>query len=267
MKKLAAMLLAGVMALGLAACGGTASSSKTTSSTAPASSAAEEDFDITGKKIGMQTGTTGDIYVSEEDCEVLRYNSGFEAVQDLLNGKIDAVIIDDQPAKTFVEKSEGLQILPTAYVIENYAIAIAKDNNELTESFNKAIEELKKDGTLDKIVNYYINGEGETYTSPEGVQYDGELVMATNAQFPPYEFYNDENVIVGIDADFARAIGDKLGKEIKIEDMLFDSTIPAVTSGKADFVMAGMTVTDERKQSVNFTDSYYTGKQVIIVKK
>lgn len=216
----------------------------------------------------MQTGTTGDIYVSDEEgVEVSRYNSGFEAVQDLLNGKTDAVVIDDQPAQAFIANTSGLKILPTAYIIEDYAIAMAKGNDELTESFNKAIAELRADGTLDQIINHYINGEGETYTSPEGIEYDGELIMATNAQFPPYEYYSDENVIVGIDADFARAIGDKLGKQIKIEDMLFDSTIPAVTSGKADFVMAGLTVTEERKQSVNFTDSYYTGKQVIIVKE
>ena len=90
--------------------------------------------------------------------------------------------------------------------------------------------------------------------------------MGTNAQFPPYEFYNDENKITGIDADFAKAIGDYLGYEVTIEDMQFDSLIPAVSSGKIDFVMAGMTVTEERLKSVNFTDPYYTGKQVIIVK-
>lgn len=90
------------------------------------------------------------------------------------------------------------------------------------------------------------------------------LVMATNAEFPPYEYY-DGDKIVGIDAEFAAAIADKLGMELKIEDMAFDSIIPAVQSGKADFGAAGMTVTDERKTQVDFTDTYYTGRQVIIV--
>lgn len=90
------------------------------------------------------------------------------------------------------------------------------------------------------------------------------LIMATNAEFPPYEYYEGQE-IVGIDAEIAQAIADKLGYELKIEDMAFESTIPAVVSGKADMVMAGLTVTEERLESVDFTDSYATGVQVIIV--
>ena len=93
---------------------------------------------------------------------------------------------------------------------------------------------------------------------------DGVLTMATNAYFPPYEYYEGEEV-VGIDADIAKAVADKLGLELKIEDMEFDSIITAVQTGKADMGLAGMTVTDERKQSVNFSDTYATGIQVIIV--
>lgn len=92
------------------------------------------------------------------------------------------------------------------------------------------------------------------------------LVMATNAEFPPYEFHEGDDV-VGIDADIARAIGEEMGMEVKIEDMAFDSIIPAVTSGKADFGAAGMTVTEDRKKNVDFTDTYATATQVIIVKE
>lgn len=93
---------------------------------------------------------------------------------------------------------------------------------------------------------------------------NGVLTMATNAYFPPYEYYQGEK-IVGIDAEIAQAIADKLGLELKIEDMEFDSIITAVQTGKADMGLAGMTVTDERKQSVNFSDTYATGIQVVIV--
>ncbi|MBE6932534.1 MAG: amino acid ABC transporter substrate-binding protein [Ruminococcaceae bacterium] len=92
----------------------------------------------------------------------------------------------------------------------------------------------------------------------------GALTMATNAQFPPYEYYEGDK-IVGIDAEIAGAIADKLGLELIIEDMEFDSIIEAVKSGKADIGMAGMTVTPERQEAVNFTATYATGKQVIIV--
>lgn len=92
------------------------------------------------------------------------------------------------------------------------------------------------------------------------------LTMGTNAAFPPYEFFED-NVIVGIDAEVAAAIADKLGMALVIEDMDFDSLVPAVYSGKIDIAMAGMTVTEERLQSVNFSTSYATGIQSIIVKE
>ena len=91
-----------------------------------------------------------------------------------------------------------------------------------------------------------------------------KLVMATNAAFPPYEYYEGE-AIVGIDAEVGAAIAEKLGMEFEISDMEFDAIIPAVTSGKAAFGMAGMTVTEERLQSVDFSDSYAKGVQVVIV--
>ncbi len=92
------------------------------------------------------------------------------------------------------------------------------------------------------------------------------LVMATNASFPPYEYYDGET-IVGIDAEIAAAVAAKLGYDFEIADMDFDAIIPAIQSGKATFGMAGMTVTEERQQLVAFSDSYATGKQVVIVKE
>ena len=91
-----------------------------------------------------------------------------------------------------------------------------------------------------------------------------KLVMATNAQFPPYEYYENDQII-GIDAEIAAAIAEKLGMELEISDMEFDSIIESVKGGKADMGLAGMTVTDERKEAVNFTASYATGVQVVIV--
>lgn len=94
-----------------------------------------------------------------------------------------------------------------------------------------------------------------------------KLVMGTNAAFPPYEFVDDNNKIVGIDAEIADAVAKKMGKELEIKDMEFDSLITAVAGGSIDFALAGMTVTDERLQSVNFSDTYAKGVQVIVVKE
>ena len=107
-------------------------------------------------------------------------------------------------------------------------------------------------------------------TQGEVEQTEGEatgdvFVMATNAEFPPYEFYEGQD-IVGIDVEIAKAIAESMGKELKVEDMAFDSIIPAILSGKADIGVAGMTVTEDRKASVDFTDTYVKASQVIIIK-
>ena len=227
--------------------------------------------DLEGKKIGVQLGTTGDADATEvKDATVERYNKGNDAVMALKQGKIDCVIIDSQPAEAFVEKNDDLQILDEPFADEEYAICISKDKPELTKEFNKALAELKKDGTLDSIADNYIGDDtkGKTpYESPKDIEYpNGKLVMATNATFEPYEYYDGDN-IVGIDADIAKAICDKLGYELQIEDMEFDSIIAAVQSGKADFGAAGMTVTEDRLKNIDFTDSYAKAKQVIITRK
>lgn len=122
--------------------------------------------DMAGKKIGVQQGTTGDIYCSapvEEDGfgeeNVTRYNKGTDAVMALLSGKVDCVVIDNEPAKAFVAANEGLKILDTAYAEEEYAICIAKDNEELLEKVDTALGELIDDGTVQSIVDKYITAE------------------------------------------------------------------------------------------------------------
>ena len=118
--------------------------------------------DLSGKTVGVQLGTTGDIYASDiEDATVEQYNKGFEAVQALTQGKIDAVIIDGEPAKEFVKEAEGLKILDEAFTEEEYAIAIAKDNTDLEEKINDALGELKDSGKLDEIIAKYIKADAE----------------------------------------------------------------------------------------------------------
>ena len=118
--------------------------------------------DLKGVIVGVQLGTTGDIYVSDLEADgttVERYSKGFEAVQALSQGKIDAVVIDGEPAKTFVAETEGLKILEESFTDEEYAIAVKKGNTELLEKINGALKTLKDNGTLDEIVAKYIKAE------------------------------------------------------------------------------------------------------------
>ena len=178
MRKAAAVLLATGMVFALTACGGNKKVENTVNSI----------DDLEGKSIGVQLGTTGDIYASDYEgdkagTKIERYNKGTDAVQALKQGKIDCVIIDSQPAEAFVEKNDDLQILDEPFADEEYAICISKDKPELTKEFNKALAELKKDGTLDSIADNYIGDDtkGKTpYESPKDIEYpNGKLVMAT----------------------------------------------------------------------------------------
>lgn len=114
--------------------------------------------DLKEKKIGVQLSTTGDIYATDEFGKdyVVQYNKGNDAVMALTQGQVDAVIIDNEPAKSYVEANEGLKILDTAYAEEQYAACISKDNAELTKAVNEALAELKADGTLQQIIDQYI---------------------------------------------------------------------------------------------------------------
>lgn len=134
----------------------------------------KEDSDITSvddlfaeganHTVGVQLSTTGDIYTTGDIEEaglgtVQRFPNGNEAVMALVNGKIDCVVIDNEPAKAYVAANPGLKVLDSSYAVEDYAAAIAKDNTELLEKFNAALAELKADGTIDAIIAKYISAE------------------------------------------------------------------------------------------------------------
>ena len=264
-KKVFAAFCAAAMVLTAAGCsGGNQASSE------PVEVTSVED--LAELNIGVQIGTTGDSAATEavnEDSQVNRFNKGADAIQALKNGKIDCVVIDSLPAQKFVEANDDLKIVDGIFETEEYAICMKKGNTELRDSFNEALAELKEEGTLDEIQSNYIGDEiGEhPYGSPADVdRSNGTLTMATNAEFEPWE-YKEGDEIVGIDADIAQAICDKLGYELKIEDMAFDSILTSVDTGKADFGAAGMTVTPEREESVEFTDTYAEATQVVIVRK
>lgn len=262
MKKLVSILLATACVAAMTACGGEVPANTVNSAA-----------DMAGKTIGVQLGTTGDVaiateYEKNEGSKVERYNKGADAVQALKQGKIDCLVIDNQPANAFVAKNPDLKILDEQLSSEDYAICLSKENAELTAAINGALAQLKEEGTLDEIVLNYVGDEigKHQYVSPEDADHsNGTLVMATNATFEPYEYYKDQK-IVGIDVDIAQAVCDILGYELKIEDMEFDSIINAVVSGKADMGVAGMTVTEDRLLSVDFTDPYTTASQVIVVR-
>lgn len=148
---------------------------------------------------------------------------------------------------------------------EEYAFGVDKQQPELLETVNKFIAELKADGTFDEICNnYFGDGTPVAVTSATFDPNKEQLVVATNAAFEPFEFMEGENYY-GIDLEIAAKLADYLGQELVIQNMDFDAVCLAVGQQKCDIAMAGLTIKEDRLEYVNFSDSYYSASQKIIV--
>ena len=193
-----------------------------------------------------------------------------DAIASLRQGKVRAVVMDELPAKRFLSEVAGLTLMDEALSEESYAIGFKKGNAGLLGQVNKALSELKADGTLAAIFDKYLNGDVGAI-SPEGIDLNkgakgGRLVVGTEAGFAPYELKVGSGYI-GIDIEMCAAIAKKLGRELVIENMNFDALPMAVSTGKVDMICAGITVTEERKENMDFSDNYVEGaRQVAVVR-
>ena len=228
--------------------------------------------DLVGKTIGVQLGTTGDISIASkiEGATVNRYSKAIDAAIALADGKIDAVIVDLEPAKNIVASNPKLKILEgTTYEPEDYAIAVKKGNTELLGLIDVVLTEIKEDGTYDNLVKGFIDtpqDERDEYITGDQIGTEGTLTVGTNAEFPPFEYTLDDGSIVGFDIEIAKLIAKKANKTLVVKNTLFDSLLMELESGSVDFVIAGMTVDEERSAQVDFSQSYYTSEQAVIVR-
>ena len=226
--------------------------------------------DLPGKKIGVQAGTTAEVYIQENipDAKLISFKSGIDAAMDLKNGAIDAVVLDELPAKEIVAKNPSLMIVTDKFAKEEYAIAVKKGNKALLDSINKTIAMMKKDGGYEKLIAAFMPADGKINipAAPSSGAQGKILKLGTNATFPPFE-YIEGTEIVGFDITMGEYIAKDCQAKLEVIDMAFDSLIPALSAGAVDFVAAGMSVTEERKKNVDFSDPYFASEQVIIIKK
>lgn len=234
--------------------------------------------DLKTQKLAAQRGTTGQ-YIAEDllgdnkNLLLTTYEKYVDAVAALRQRKIRAVIMDEMPARRFLNEVEGLAIMDEALSEESYAIGFRKGNTELVEAVNKALAEIKADGSLDKIIAKYFEaflGDGSSSIKPEDIDFNkgakgGTLVVGTEAGFAPYELKVGSSFI-GIDIEMCALIAKKLDKELVIENMNFDALPMAVSTNKVDMICAGMTVTEERKENMDFSDNYVNAKQIALVR-
>ncbi|HHU07221.1 MAG TPA: transporter substrate-binding domain-containing protein [Clostridiaceae bacterium] len=167
---------------------------------------------------------------------------------------------DDKPSE-----EAGVKLIEISLTEEDYAFGVAKDQPELSKAVNEFISEIQGNGTLDEIFEKYFGGG--TPVAVKSAELDpgkDQLVVATNASFEPFEYMLGEDYY-GIDMEIAALMADHLDKELVISNMDFDAVCLSVGQGKADIAMAGLTVTESRKEFVEFSDSYYAASQNIIV--
>lgn len=173
---------------------------------------------------------------------------------------------DKNAAEDAAKETAIVKVVDIELSQEEYAFGVDKDQADLMKATNELIAEIKENGKLDEICNkYFGDGTPSAVTSAAEDASKDQLVVATNAEFAPFE-YKEGDQFYGIDMEIAALLAEKLGKELVIKDMAFDSVLLSVQSKKADIGMAGLTVTDERAKQVNFSDSYYSASQKLIVK-
>lgn len=224
--------------------------------------------DLEGKRIGTQIGTTAAIFAEDiADADLQSFTKPSAALKALRENKIDAIIVDSEPAKALTADSKDYRILSESFVQEEYSIAYAKENTELGQKINQALDTLKNNGTLEEITKHWVGEDADqvSYQS-KGKATNGTLTMATNAEFPPYESKTTNGEIIGIDVDIMTAVCDELQMNLEIKDMQFDSILTSVQNGKADVGAAAISMTEEREKTVAFTQSYAVTDLVVIVR-
>lgn len=225
--------------------------------------------DLKGKIIGVQTGTTGEIFAADvENAVVKSFKTGSDAALALKTGAVNAIILDELPSIEIVRRNPTLKIIDQQFSQENYAVAVKKGNKALLDSVNETIKKIKSDGSYDLLVNSFINNVDGVVTVPkvDKSEFHEALIMGTNASFPPFE-YTENGEIIGFDVSFAQIIAKNYGKNLKIVDMAFDGLISALQADAIDFIVAGMTATETRLKDVDFSEPYFSSNQVVIIKK
>ncbi len=163
------------------------------------------------------------------------------------------------------DSSSRVKVIDIQLTQEEYAFGVDKNNPELLAAVNELIADSMEDGTFEKILdNNFGDGTAVAIESAEIDSSKEQLVVATNAAFEPFE-YKLGDKYYGIDMEFAQLIADKLDLELAINNMDFDAVCLSVAEGKADIGMAGLTITEDRKESVNFSEAYYNASQKVVV--
>jgi polar amino acid transport system substrate-binding protein len=224
-----------------------------------------EEFDIKTARIGTMTGTTGENYTinAYPNAQIESFGNVMDAVSALKAGRVDAVITADVTCRNIERENPDLERLPELLTNEYVSVGIKKGNDELLSDINSVIIKLKEDGTIDDMAERWVETYPPVYV--EIPETDGEVLrVGTDSTRVPFTYLDSDKMNIGYAPELARRIGLELGRRVEFVSMDFAALIPSLESEKIDCIIDMMSATDERKKSINFSESYYTSGQNIL---
>ena len=227
--------------------------------------------DVQESKIGVMTGSTGEAIAAQRfpQAQIKSFDDIMDAVAAMRSEQIDAIVTAYPTALQVVKSHPELRQLPESLDNEDTAIALKKGDGELLAELDRVIDEFKRDGTLTSMKKRWFNADSAAYDEPEvAPPKDGKVLkIGVSATREPFSFIDKDGRVTGHDGELARRIGVRLRRPIEFSNMKFMALIPALQSGKVDLIVSGMTATDERRKSVNFTQPYFQNAQVMLVRQ
>ena len=238
---------------------------------------------LKGKTVGVKNGTAAQRFLDKNKdkygYKIKTFDTGDLMYNSLSTGAVDAVM-DDQPVIQYaIQKGQDLAINMDGEAVGGFAFGVKKGGNheKLITEFNKALAQMKADGTLDEIIKKWTgesqstaNSAVPTTTTPAGQKATpkkSKYVISSDSSFAPFVFQNDKGKFTGIDMDLIKAIAKDQGFTIEIDNPGFDAAVSDVQSGHAQGMIAGMTVTDARKSTFDFSEPYYTANSILAVQE
>ena len=236
---------------------------------------------LKGKKVGVKTGTAAQRFLEKNKDKygytLKTFDTGDLMYNSLSAGDVDAVM-DDQPVIEYaINQGQNLKISMKGEAVGSFAFGVKKGSKHehLVTEFNEALAQMKEDGSLDEIINKWTASKGgsdsavpETSTpaGQKATPTKDKYIIASDSSFAPFVFQDDSNQYTGIDMELIKAIAKDQGFTVEVTNPGFDAAINSVQTGQADGIIAGMSVTDARKKTFDYSDPYYTANSILAVK-
>jgi polar amino acid transport system substrate-binding protein len=226
---------------------------------------------LDGKEFAIPTGTVADQLVLSKlpNAKFKYFNSVIDAALAVKAGKADAAAYDEPILKNIAAKNSGLVVLKDMITVDNYGFAVRLEDKALKTTIDEMLQELKRDGTADRMTQRWFPKTGSPAPMPEIASSgtNGVIRLGTASVTEPFSFVDGSGKIVGYDIELARYVARKLNKRLEIVNMDFGGMIPALISGKVDMIASCITITSERSKQVLFSDPYYVGGIAALIRE